>query len=212
MEQINQGAQNFLNNNGMSVEEAYKHVQTWYSEGKYAEVVDGCQEIMRYVPDYQNISQLLANAQSKLSQAPAKEVSAIPTQQSILEEPRQTAPQVDKPKKNDEDNSAIAQDEKIVSAIGYIGFLCVLPLLLKKDSKYCTFHGKQALTLAIIFFLFKFLGILRDVPVIGGLFKFMLGTVMFLELFIILFSIIQAYRGSMWKIPVVYKMSEQLKF
>lgn len=219
MEQTNQGAQNFLNNNGMSVEEAYKHVQTWYKEGKYAEVIDGCQEIMQYVPDYQNIKQLLADAQNAQNKqnfsAELKtnaEMSAIPTQQTILEEAQQNSPQNTNSSKNEDYKVAVAQDEKIVSAIGYLSFLCILPLLLGKDSKYCQHHGKQGLVLVIIFFFYKFISIFAFLPFLEAPIQFFLRIGDILWLTVIVMAIIQAYRGSMWKIPVVYKMSEQLKF
>ncbi len=208
MEQANlEAAQKFQNTNGMTIDEAYQHVKTWHEEGKHSEVIDGCEEIIKYIPDYEDVQNILADAKSKMTEAPATAEETTPQPEATAEAKDPAAPA-----KKEEYKPSVADDEKIVSAIGYIGFLCVLPLLLKKDSKFCTFHGKQALTLAIIFFLFKFLGILRDMPLIGGLFKFMLGVVMFMELFVIIFAIIQAYRGKQWKIPVVYGMSQKLKF
>jgi uncharacterized membrane protein len=44
-------------------------------------------------------------------------------------------------------------DEKILAILGYIGFLCVLPLALKPKSEMCQHHGKQALAVTIMFFI-----------------------------------------------------------
>ncbi len=42
--------------------------------------------------------------------------------------------------------------ERVLSAIGYISFLCILPLLAKPDSEFCQHHGRQGLVLAIMSF------------------------------------------------------------
>ncbi len=212
MEQANQeSAAQFQKNNGMSIEEAYNHVKNWYEEGKYSEVIDGCEEILRYVDSYEDVQRILEDSKAKLAEKNhSTEEAAVP------QEAKSSTPPSEKPeKKNNQDEEykgALSTDEKILSAIGYLGFLAILPLLLKKDSKYCDFHGKQALVLAIFFFLFRYLGILRDIPGIGGLIKFMLGTVMLFELVVIIIAMIQAYRGKYWKIPLIYGMSQKLKF
>ena len=43
--------------------------------------------------------------------------------------------------------------EKMLSILGYIGFLCVLPIVLKPKSEMCQHHGKQALAVTLLFFL-----------------------------------------------------------
>lgn len=48
----------------------------------------------------------------------------------------------------------IKDDEKILIALGYIGFLCLLPIILKKDSQICQYHGKQSIMLVSMWFLF----------------------------------------------------------
>ncbi len=47
----------------------------------------------------------------------------------------------------------IPGDEKILAILGYIGFLCVLPIALKPKSEICQHHGKQALAVTLMFFL-----------------------------------------------------------
>jgi len=204
MEQANlEKAQEFQKNNGMTIDEAYHHVKTWYAEGKYGEVVDGCEEIIRYIPDYEDVQQILADAKLKNQENHPPETTSTAIDSAVAKKQE---------KKDEEYKEAIATDEKVLATIGYIGFLCILPLLLKRDSKYCSFHGKQALILAVIFFLYKYLGILRDFPIIGGLIQFILGLSMFLELIIIILAMIQAYRGKYWKMPAVYGMSKKLNF
>lgn len=47
--------------------------------------------------------------------------------------------------------------ERTIAALSYVGFLAIVPFYLKKDSKFCRFHGKQGLLIAIIFFFAKLL-------------------------------------------------------
>ncbi len=43
--------------------------------------------------------------------------------------------------------------EKMLAIIGYIGFFCALPLILKPKSALCQHHGKQALAITLVFFI-----------------------------------------------------------
>jgi len=53
------------------------------------------------------------------------------------------------------EKNEISKNEKMLAAVGYFSFFCVLPIILKRDSKFCQFHGKQALVLTIIALLFS---------------------------------------------------------
>lgn len=213
MEQPNQeAAEQFQKNNGMSIEEAYEHVKTWNAEGKYNEVVDGCEEITQYVPNYRDVPEILKNAKVQVESVEQPAATPSEQQEQKTEQPQAVPQKSEKKKKEEMYTGSVATDEKIISAIGYIGFLCILPLLLKRDSKYCQFHGKQALILAIFFFLYRYIGILRDFPLLGGLIRFILGISMLLELIIIIIAMLQAYRGKYWKIPGIYGLSQKLKF
>lgn len=41
------------------------------------------------------------------------------------------------------------KENKSVALLSYIGFLFLVPLLIKKESKFCKFHAKQGLVLCI---------------------------------------------------------------
>ena len=43
------------------------------------------------------------------------------------------------------------QEGKMYAVIAYLGILCLVPLLLKKENKFALFHGKQGLVLFICF-------------------------------------------------------------
>ncbi|OIO37539.1 MAG: hypothetical protein AUJ72_04325 [Candidatus Omnitrophica bacterium CG1_02_46_14] len=100
----------------------------------------------------------------------------------------------------------LLEDERILSALGYISFLCVLPLVLRTESDFCQFHGKQALVLTMIFF---FVNLLAGVFFV---FRFLLPLLLFIEFIVIVVAIIKALRGGWWRIPFVYEWSQSLKF
>lgn len=94
------------------------------------------------------------------------------------------------------------QTEKLLSALGYLGLLCILPLVLKRDSKFCQLHGKQALVLAIFD-----LG-LRVTIFLGWLY----GVITIVYFVIIVLCMIRAFRGDYFELPVVSELAKSLKF
>ena len=42
--------------------------------------------------------------------------------------------------------------ERAIAFISYIPFFAIVPFYLKKDSKFCRFHGKQGMLITMIFF------------------------------------------------------------
>ena len=74
-----------------------------------------------------------------------------------------------KPNLSDPQVKKDIEDNKIIAAIGYIGILCLIPLLLKPKSKFAKFHGKQGLILVIGWVINFFIGI---IPFIGWILGF----------------------------------------
>ncbi|MBT3348794.1 hypothetical protein HN954_01795 [bacterium] len=98
---------------------------------------------------------------------------------------------------------ALPGGDKILSALGYISFFCILPLAIKPQSKFCQHHGKQGLVLAIIFL------------VIGWLSSFAIWSKIFIAIVylgIVIFSISKVWRGEKWKMPFVGDIAEKLKW
>ncbi|NQT96023.1 MAG: hypothetical protein HQ572_06185 [Candidatus Omnitrophica bacterium] len=75
----------------------------------------------------------------------------------------------------------VVKDGKIFAIVAYIGILCLLPLLLKKENKFALHHGKQGLVLLIAEVVGGVVGI---IPFIGWV------LVPFLMLAFLIFSII----------------------
>ena len=108
-----------------------------------------------------------------------------------------------------EEKNVVAQDKeiqegKVYAVIAYLGILCIIPLLLKKDNKFALFHGKQGLVL--------FIGeigaaIVNIVPVLGQLI-WVLAVLVFGILSLI--GIIQALMSNYWKMPIIGDIAEKI--
>jgi uncharacterized membrane protein len=91
--------------------------------------------------------------------------------------------------------------EKLLSALGYIGFLCVLPLVLRRDSKFCNYHGKQGLILAIF-----------DMAIrLFSMFTGFYTVLLILFYLLLIYCIVRAFRGDYFTLPVVSELAGDLK-
>ncbi len=91
--------------------------------------------------------------------------------------------------------------ERTIGALSYFGFLAIVPFYLKKESKFCRFHGKQGLTLAIIFFLAQFIAVL----------DLIMDLILILQAVIALWYGFGALAGKWKKVPLIYNWSCQLE-
>jgi len=90
---------------------------------------------------------------------------------------------------NDTSNQNDVEENKVIAAISYLGILCLVPLLLKKDSQYAQFHGKQGLVLLIAWVVF---GAVMMIPILGWLVG-LLGNIACLILMIV--GLVNALQG-----------------
>jgi uncharacterized membrane protein len=96
------------------------------------------------------------------------------------------------------------QDGKIFAVVGYWAFLCILPLILKKENKFACFHGKQGLVL----FIFLVAGfIFNIIPCLGGL---IYRLVLYIYLTMMLWGTINALMGKYARLPVVSGIADQI--
>ncbi|MDD5155882.1 MAG: hypothetical protein PHF11_05305 [Candidatus Omnitrophica bacterium] len=96
------------------------------------------------------------------------------------------------------------KDAKILAAVGYWGFLCILPLVLMKDNKFAVYHGKQGLVLFIFLVGGFILGIL---PLFGTI---IYRAVLFIYLVSLLWGTIAALAGKKAHIPLVSDLAEKI--
>ena len=97
------------------------------------------------------------------------------------------------------------EENKVIAAIGYLGILCLIPLLAKKDSAFAQHHGKQGLVLLIVWMI---LWVFNVIPVLGQI-VWALGSIGILIL--VLLGIINALNGNTWEMPVLGEYAKQIK-
>lgn len=96
--------------------------------------------------------------------------------------------------------------ERVVAAIGYLGILCLVPLLLHRDSPFAMHHGKQGFVVLIAWVV---IWVGAIVPIIGWLVWFF-GCIALLLL--MLFGMVQALYGNLWELPVLGTYAKKLDF
>ena len=100
----------------------------------------------------------------------------------------------------DKIESELKKGEAFLVAIGYISFLCILPLVLLRENKFAQFHGKQALVLAIFIYFFDFIEIFP--PLIATIYTA-------LKIALVIFAIYMSFKGKYFQIPFIYSLSEK---
>ena len=91
------------------------------------------------------------------------------------------------------------QEDKVYAAVGYVWILCLVPLLLKKDSEFAQFHGKQGLVLFII----EVIGsVVFWIPLFGQLLAVLI-------MIVAIIGIIKALQGEYYKLPIIQDIVEK---
>jgi len=127
--------------------------------------------------------------------APEPEQTAEPQAEATKEE------QPAQEKKEEVEEEMTTLHERTIAALSYVGFLAIVPFYLKKDSKFCRFHGKQGLLIAMIFFFAKLLlviDLLMDIALIA-------------QFCIFLWMGFAALSGRWKKFPWIYEKACQLE-
>jgi len=96
------------------------------------------------------------------------------------------------------------QDGKAAAILGYIPFMCFVPLIKMRDNPFALKHGKQGLVL----FALEILAIIFLFPKMSQLFW---GMILILCLVSAAAGIVYATQGKEWKIPFVGELGDKLK-
>ncbi|KKQ27978.1 MAG: putative membrane protein [Candidatus Magasanikbacteria bacterium GW2011_GWC2_37_14] len=96
------------------------------------------------------------------------------------------------------------QENKILAIIGYLGILCLIPLLLKRDSQFAQYHGKQGVMLLIGWVV---INVVMVVPILGWIVGFV-GNIACLVLMIV--GIVNAAQGQMKELPWIGKYAGKI--
>lgn len=100
------------------------------------------------------------------------------------------------------------QDNKVMAAIGYIGVLCFVPLLMAKESKFAQFHGKQGLVLFIIDVIVMFVtAVVGWIPLIGWLIAFVLSIGVIV---VSILGLVKALSGEWYEMPVIGELAKKI--
>jgi len=99
---------------------------------------------------------------------------------------------------------SVVDEGKIFAVISYLGILCIIPLLLKKENKFALFHGKQGL---VLFICVIGAAIINIIPILGQLI-WILAVLVFGILSLV--GIIQALMGNYWKMPIIGDIAEKI--
>jgi uncharacterized membrane protein len=91
--------------------------------------------------------------------------------------------------------------ERTIAALSYVGFFAIIPFYLKKDSKFCRFHGKQGMLVALIFFFAKLLLVI----------DLLMDLALILQFVIFLWMGFAALSGKWKKMPWIYNKACQLE-
>jgi uncharacterized membrane protein len=118
-------------------------------------------------------------------------VSAKKTETSV-------EPTTEKSKIKATESELLTKSEKFLSALGYLSFFFLIPLLMKRDSKFCQYHAKQGLILTLILVVTS---VVRVIPALNVL----LGIV---EIGVIAYSAFKASQGTKHVLPMISEMAK----
>ncbi len=115
-------------------------------------------------------------------------------EQKITSSASETRPETDEEKD--------IRENRAITYLSYIGLLFLVPMLMKKESKFAQFHAKQGLVLTIGWFI--------------GVFLYPLAGLGFLvQLFVLILSIIgliNVNKGEMKDLPIIGNIAKQINF
>jgi uncharacterized membrane protein len=96
------------------------------------------------------------------------------------------------------------EDNKVIAAIGYLGILCLVPLLAKKDSPFAQYHGKQGLVLFIASII---ISVVWVIPFLGWIIGMVGGLAVFIFL---IMGLMNALGGKMVPLPVIGQYADKI--
>ncbi len=104
----------------------------------------------------------------------------------------------------------VIEKKRVIAALGYIPFLCFLPLLMRDKGDFLAFHARQGLVITLVSVVMAILGPILTifVPFIGPIIALLLNTGLAL---LILIGAWKAYQGEMWELPFVGEYAKNIK-
>ena len=118
----------------------------------------------------------------------------------IKEEPGEAG----RPEMDEEARRKMVEEGKAAAMLGYIPFMCFVPLVKMKDNPFALKHGKQGLLLFII----EMVAVIFLLPKIGDL---LWGAVIVLCLAAAVAGVFFALQGQEWKVPFIGHWADKFK-
>ena len=104
------------------------------------------------------------------------------------------------------------EENKVLAAISYLGILVLIPLLMKKESKFVKEHAKQGLVLFIAEIVLWIVDLIfAFIPVLGTIISILIWIVLVAIAIVSIIGLIYALQGKFWKIPLVYDWAQNFK-
>ncbi len=92
------------------------------------------------------------------------------------------------------------EENKVIAALSYLWILFLVPLLLKRQSKFVQFHAKQGLVLFIVEIIGSFI---YWIPVIGW--------ALFIAVLVFsIYGLVQALAGKYWEMPILGEYAKKI--
>ncbi|MFA5935951.1 MAG: hypothetical protein WC787_03820 [Patescibacteria group bacterium] len=92
------------------------------------------------------------------------------------------------------------EDNKFIAALSYLGILFLIPLLLKRESRFCKEHALQGLVLFVVWIIGSFV---YWIPLIG----WAMGIAL---LIINVIAIVKCVQGEFWEIPYLGPLRKKI--
>jgi len=105
---------------------------------------------------------------------------------------------------DEEARKKMIEEGKAAAMLGYIPFMCFVPLIKMRDNPFAFRHGKQGLILFII----EIIAVIFLLPKIGDL---VWTVVLVLCLAAAVAGIVLSLQGQDWKIPIIGDWADKLK-
>ena len=98
------------------------------------------------------------------------------------------------------------EENKAITFLSYLGILALVPLLVKKDSPFAQFHGKQGIVLFVVWFAASWIS--GFIPVIGW---FLIApAVSITGIILAIMGLINVAKGEMKELPIIGDIVKKL--
>ncbi|HDQ15767.1 MAG TPA: hypothetical protein ENN45_01760 [Bacteroidetes bacterium] len=126
-------------------------------------------------------------------------------QKEHLEEQVSEGQETTESQSSEKTSAETEEDNKLMGILSYIGVLCLVPLLLKKDDEFVFFHAKQGIVLFIAEVITAFVAV---IPTLGWIIAPIAGLIWFI---LSIIGIVNVLGGNKKELPVLGRYADKIK-